>query len=144
MQHLWITSRRALTGGAILVLLITSLVASGCNLFKGSSANLEGPPQYIPYGDVDLRQFAQVGYSIRTDAGYEVTVEASKQDTLVWFEQLESGQFMHAFLRRGNMVYLLEPTGGYKESMPWQTAMYSLFMDTWRDVQPESTKLASK
>ncbi|HMB92493.1 MAG TPA: hypothetical protein VKP65_16690 [Rhodothermales bacterium] len=143
-MHVLTTSRRALTGGTLLVLLITALVASGCSLFQGSSANLEGPPKYIPYGEVDLRHFAQVGYSIRTDAGYEVTVEASKQDTLVWFEQLENGQFMHAFLRRDNMVYLLEPTGGYKESMPWQTAMYSLFMDTWREVQPESTKLASK
>lgn len=144
MPHLWIMSRRARTGGAIGVLLITALIVSGCSLFKGSSANLEGPPRYIPYGEVDLRPFTQVGYSIRTDAGYEVTVEASKRDTLVWFEQLESGEFMHAFLRRGNMVYLLEPTGGYKESMPWQTAMYSLFMDTWREVQPASVKLASK
>ena len=137
-----IMSRRALSGGTLLVLLVTSILASGCSLVKNSASATDASPQYIPYGDVDLRQFAQVGYSIRTDAGYEVTVEASRQDTLVWFEQQHNGRFMHAFLRRGNTVYLLEPTGGYKESMPWQTAMYSLFMDTWHEVQPEP--LASK
>lgn len=142
MRHLLTPPHHVL--GAMLTLLIVAVLLSGCSLFQGVSADIDGAPTYIPYADVDLRHFSQVGYSIRTDAGYEVTVEASKQDTLVWFEQEASGEFMHAFLRRGNMVYLLKPTGGYQEGMPWQTAMYSLFMDTWREVQPESVKLASK
>jgi hypothetical protein len=142
MRHLLTTTHKDL--GATLTPLIVAVLLSGCSLFQGASADIDGTPTYIPYADVDLRHFTQLGYSIRTDAGYEVTVEASKQDTLVWFEQEQSGQFMHAFLRRGNMVYLLKPTGGYREGMPWQTAMYSLFMDTWREVQPGSVKLASK
>ena len=123
--------------GLLALLIAAPPLLTGCSLISLKSDRSSYTPRSIPYAEIDRRDFHDVGFGIRTDPNYLITVEASERDTLVWFENEATGQFLHAFLRRGNTVYLLEKEGDYTETMPWESAQYSLFMDTWRRVQPD-------
>lgn len=127
---------RTLHIGLLAALISAPAFLIGCASFRSDRSS--PAPRTIPYAEIDRRDFHDVGFGIRTDPNYLITVEASAGDTLVWFENEQTGQFLQAFLRRGNTVYVLDREGDYHESMPWESAQYSLFMETWRRVQPEA------
>lgn len=91
-----------------------------------------GIPDRIPYIDIDRRLFHDVGPPLRTADGFLLALEACEGDTLMWFEAEGTGVFAQAFLRRGNSVYALGPSGDYLMASPSQSAIFSIFLEQWR------------
>lgn len=112
---------------------LAALLVSGCASSAPSSSASSSPAvdQSIPYEQVDRRQFTDAGVHARTVHGNRVSVEVAERDTLVWFENEQTGRFTRAFLRRGNTIYLLARDGDYVRSSPSQTVAYRLFMQAW-------------
>lgn len=119
---------------APLVLLIAAGL-TGCASTTPAVDAYQGPPDTIAYADVDLRHFTDVGQPVRTHQGTLVSVEANEADTLLWFENVQTGHFEQAFLRRGNNVYALGREGDYRLSSAVQSAVFSIFLEQWRDAQ---------
>lgn len=114
------------------VLLTTLLpITSGC---ASSEVATTGHSHFIPYEDVDRRQFQNAGVRVRTVHGNRVSVEVAQRDTLVWFENEQTGRFTRAFLRRGNTVYVLTRESDFFRGSPSQTVAYRLFMKAWRQA----------
>ena len=121
--------------GTILLTVLTAVVVAGCGTSAPVADAYEAPPELIPYASVDLRHFQDVGEPVLTRSGSKVTVEAHQADTLLWFENAETGAFEQAFLRRGNNVYALGHTGDYRLSSATQSAIYSIILEQWRGAQ---------
>lgn len=128
-----------------LLLLSLSLVfaviwIAGCGATRStpSSAASEASDStitdYIPYEEIDRRNFVDAGVRVRTTEGNRVSVEAAEGDTLVWFENEHTGQFVRAFLRRGNTIYVLMREGDYYQGSPSESVAYRLFMQAWHQA----------
>jgi hypothetical protein len=118
----------------------TAALISGCASSANSSSALAG---FIAYEDVDRRQFVDAGVHVRTAHGNRVSVEVAENDTLVWFENEETGRFTRAFLRRGNTIYMLTRESNYFRGSPSQTVAYRLFMEAWREANRTGTTVTS-
>lgn len=108
---------------------------TGCASTTPAADTYQAPPETIAYSTVDLRHFVDVGQPVRTHQGTLVSVEAQATDTLLWFEDVQTGRFEQAFLRRGNNIYALGREGDYRLSSAVQSAVFSIFMEQWRDAQ---------
>ena len=132
--------RQRLTPLLVLSLPLAAALIIGCASSANSSSALAG---FIPYEDVDRRQFTDAGVHVRTAHGNRVSVEVAENDTLVWFENEETGRFTRAFLRRGNTIYMLTRESNYFRGSPSQTVAYRLFMEAWRKANRTGTTVSS-
>jgi hypothetical protein len=118
-----------LSGAALLAALVT--ITSGC---ATPEATVSSQGRFIPYEHIDRRQFQDAGVRVRTVHGNRVSVEVAQRDTLVWFENEQTGRFTRAFLRRGNTIYVLTRESDFFRGSPSQTVAYRLFMKAWRQA----------
>jgi hypothetical protein len=118
----------------------TAFLVSGCASSARSASDVTNS---IPYEKVDRRQFTDAGVQVRTAHGNRVSVKVAKNDTLVWFENEQTGRFTRAFLRRGNTIYLLARRGDYVRSSPSQTVAYRLFMEAWHKADQTGSTVSS-
>jgi voltage-gated potassium channel Kch len=117
-----------------------AVLLSGC---ASSSATMSLHAHVIPYDDVDRRQFEDAGVRVRTAHGNRVSVEVADRDTLVWFENEQTGRFTRAFLRRGNTIYVLTRESDFFRGSPSQTVAYRLFMKAWRQADQTGRTVSS-
>lgn len=117
-----------------------AVLLSGC---ASSSATTSPRAHVIPYDDVDRRQFEDAGVRVRTAHGNRVSVEVADRDTLVWFENEQTGRFTRAFLRRGNTIYVLTRESDFFRGSPSQTVAYRLFMKAWRQADQTGRTVSS-
>lgn len=116
------------------------MLMAGCATSQSSPppASTDGvasfPNEQIPYEAIDRREFADAGVRVRTTEGNRVSVEVADRDTLVWFENAQTGRFTRAFLRRGNTIYVLTHESDYLRGSPSQSVAYRLFMKAWRQA----------
>jgi hypothetical protein len=108
-----------------------ALLISGCASTGSTSSAAAG---FIPYENIDRRGFVDAGVQVRTAHGNRVSVEVAQNDTLVWFENEQTGRFTRAFLRRGNTIYMLTRESDFFRGSPSQTVAYRLFMQAWREA----------
>lgn len=136
----------------LLLLLSTALVTTlvyGCTSGQPQAASApvddetSAAADYIPYEDVDRRDFVDAGVRVRTDQGNRVSVEVAEKDTLVWFEREQTGRFERAFLRRGNTVYVLLHDSDYVRSSPSESVAYRLFMQAWHQADATGESVTS-
>jgi len=118
----------------------TAFLVSGCASSARSASDVTNS---IPYEKVDRRQFTDAGVQVRTAHGNRVSVKVARNDTLVWFENEQTGRFTRAFLRRGNTIYLLARKGDYVRSSPSQTVAYRLFMEAWHKADQTGNTVSS-
>ena len=118
----------------------TAFLVSGCASSARSASDVTNS---IPYEKVDRRQFTDAGVQVRTAHGNRVSVKVAQNDTLVWFENEQTGRFTRAFLRRGNTIYLLARKGDYVRSSPSQTVAYRLFMEAWHKADQTGSTVSS-
>ena len=118
----------------------TAFLVSGC---ASSARSASDVTHSIPYEKVDRRQFTDAGVQVRTAHGNRVSVKVARNDTLVWFENEQTGRFTRAFLRRGNTIYLLARKGDYVRSSPSQTVAYRLFMEAWHKADQTGSTVSS-
>jgi hypothetical protein len=118
----------------------TAFLVSGCASSARSASDVTNS---IPYEKVDRRQFTDAGVQVRTAHGNRVSVKVARNDTLVWFENEQTGRFTRAFLRRGNTIYLLARKGDYVRSSPSQTVAYRLFMEAWHKADQTGSTVSS-
>lgn len=109
----------------------TAFLVSGCASSARSASDVTNS---IPYEKVDRRQFTDAGVQVRTAHGNRVSVKVARNDTLVWFENEQTGRFTRAFLRRGNTIYVLTRESDFFRGSPSQTVAYRLFMKAWRQA----------
>lgn len=115
----------------VLFLPAFAILTSGC---ASSEATTTSTSRSIPYEKIDRRQFEDAGVQVRTAHGNRVSVEVAQRDTLVWFENEQTGRFTRAFLRRGNTIYVLTRESDFFRGSPSQTVAYRLFMKAWREA----------
>jgi len=127
-----------LPSAVLLTLLLT--IASGC---ASSEVTTSSRGHFIPYEDVDRRQFTDAGVRVRTAHGNRVSVEVAQRDTLVWFENEQTGRFTRAFLRRGNTIYVLTRESDFFRGTPSQSVAYRLFMKAWRQADQTGRTVSS-
>ena len=116
---------------SVFIISVTIFLMSGCVSSRPSSSSSPALAEHIPYEKVDRRDFIDAGVRVRTSQGNRVSVEVAKNDTLVWFENEQTGRFTRAFLRRGNTIYVLTRESDYFRGSPSQTVAYRLFMEAW-------------
>jgi len=132
--------RRLLIVLVVLSVPCTAFLVSGCASSARSASDVTNS---IPYEKVDRRQFTDAGVQVRTAHGNRVSVKVARNDTLVWFENEQTGRFTRAFLRRGNTIYLLARKGDYVRSSPSQTVAYRLFMKAWHKADQTGSTVSS-
>lgn len=120
---------------------ILAALLSGCA--SSSPATSSSFTHVIPYDDIDRRQFEDAGVRVRTAHGNRVSVEVTDRDTLVWFENEQTGRFTRAFLRRGNTIYVLTKESDFFRGTPSQTVAYRLFMKAWRQADQTGRTVSS-
>lgn len=119
----------------------TTLLLAGCgsssvSVEENANPSVAGDDDTIAYSDLDRRDFSAVGHEVRTDQGNRVFVEATEQDTLVWFEDEVTGDFVRALLRQGNSIYINDGHGdAFRPASATNEAAYQIFMERWHDAQ---------
>lgn len=113
----------------LLLLSMGTVLMIGCTSTGSSTASAVAG--FIPYEEVDRRRFVDAGVQVRTAHGNRVSVEVAQNDTLVWFENEQTGRFTRAFLRRGNTIYMLTRESDFFRGSPSQAVAYRLFMQAW-------------
>ena len=119
-----------------LALLLTGCGSSSASVEKDVTSSVQNADDGVAYSELDRREFDAVGHEVRTDQGNRVFVEATEQDTLVWFEDEVTGDFVRALLRQDNSIYMNDGNGDtFQPASSTNEVAYQKFMERWRDAQ---------